>query len=67
MNIQIHVPKPVEHSKDSVKRKFIAVSKHIRKLEISQVNNLMMYPKCLVRHEQITSQKKLQNSFNELN
>jgi hypothetical protein len=42
----------VAHSKGSAKRQFIAMSAYIRKLERSQINNLMMQLKLLEKQEQ---------------
>jgi hypothetical protein len=43
--------KPVGYSKSSLKREFIAISAHIRKLERSQINNLMIHLKLLEKQE----------------
>jgi hypothetical protein len=45
----------VGHSKDFAKVKFIAQSAYVKKLETSQINNLMMNLKLLEKQEQTQS------------
>jgi hypothetical protein len=61
--MKMRTTEPVEFSNSSLKGKFIAMSTHIRKVERSQINNLMTDLKLLEKHEQDNPKSKRQKGL----
>jgi hypothetical protein len=61
MKMKTPPTKPMGHSKGSPKKKFIAMTVYIKRIERSQINGLMLHLKLLEKQEQAkpkTSRKK---------